>query len=79
MQLNWFFVYVLPVLTVLAVGQLGTTRRVGFWGALILSVILTPIGGFIVTLISGPKRLRPTSKPKSKATTVRAANGQAES
>lgn len=47
---------VLPVLTALAVGLLGTTRRVGFWGGLILSILLTPIGGFIVTLISGPRR-----------------------
>ncbi|MRG98520.1 hypothetical protein [Polyangium spumosum] len=46
--------YVFPVLEVLAVGLLGRARRIGIWGALILSVILTPIGGLLVTLLSGP-------------------------
>ncbi|WP_434047927.1 MULTISPECIES: hypothetical protein [Sorangium] len=58
MALSWLFMYALPLLTVLAVGLLGTTRRIGFWGALLVAVLLTPVGGFIVTLISGPKRLR---------------------
>jgi len=74
-EVGWFFTYVLPVLTVLAVGLLGTTRRIGFWAALLLSVLLTPIGGFLVTLISGPKRPRPTQKPKGKAKILRARNG----
>ena len=55
MDLSPLFVFGLPIATVLAVGLLGSTRRIGFWPAIILSVLLTPIGGFLVALISGPK------------------------
>lgn len=63
MEITSFFVYMLPVLTVLAVGMLGSTRRIGFWLALILAIVLTPVGGFIAALISGPKK-----PPRRKAT-----------
>lgn len=56
MSLTPFFIYALPVLTVLALGLLGTTRRLGFWGTVVLSIVLTPIGGFIAAQISGPRR-----------------------
>lgn len=59
MDLAAFFLYLLPVITVLAVGLLGSTRRIGFWVAVIASVLLTPVGGFIIALISGPKRIKP--------------------
>jgi uncharacterized membrane protein YvlD (DUF360 family) len=62
MDLTPFSVVVLPVLTVLAVGLLGSTRRIGFWLALLLSIVLTPIGGLIVALISGPSRRKPARK-----------------
>ncbi|MDI1427934.1 hypothetical protein [Polyangium sorediatum] len=55
--------YVFPVLKVLAVGLLGRERRIGLWGALILSMFLTPIGGLLVTLLSGP----PPSSPDAEA------------
>jgi hypothetical protein len=55
MELAPFFRYGLPILLVITIGLLGRTRRVGFWGAFVLSIVLTPVGGFIVTLISGPK------------------------
>lgn len=58
-----FFIYVLPFVTVFAVALLGTTRRIGFWLALILAVVLTPVGGFIVAVLSGPKKYKPP-KPK---------------
>jgi hypothetical protein len=58
LYLTPFFVYVLPVLTVLALGLLGTTRRLGFWGTVALSILLTPIGGFIAAQVSGPRRRR---------------------
>jgi UPF0716 family protein affecting phage T7 exclusion len=61
MALTPFFIYVLPLLTVLAVALLGRTRRIGFWITLILSIFLTPIGGLIAALVSGPKR-RPTDR-----------------
>ena len=54
-----FFALGLPVLTVLAVGLLGRTRQIGFWTALFLSILLTPVGGFLVTLLSGPKQWKP--------------------
>lgn len=64
-----FFVYILPVLLVIAIGLMGSTRRLGFWLSLILSIVLTPVGGFIAALISGPKRQKPIpiqSKAKRK-------------
>lgn len=64
MQLTPFFILVLPALTIFAVGLLGSTRRIGFWLAVIVSILLTPIGGFIAALISGPKRARPTDLQK---------------
>jgi UPF0716 family protein affecting phage T7 exclusion len=56
MRSSPFFIYILPVVLVLVVGALGSTRRIGFWAALILAILLTPIGGGIVALISGPRR-----------------------
>lgn len=58
MDITPFFIYVLPVATVLAVALLGSTRRLGFWLTLILSIFLTPVGGFIAALISGPRRIK---------------------
>jgi UPF0716 family protein affecting phage T7 exclusion len=58
------FIYVLPIVILIAIGLLGGTRRIGFWPAVILSILLTPIGGFILTLLSGPKR--PKKKKRKK-------------
>jgi UPF0716 family protein affecting phage T7 exclusion len=59
MELTPFLIFVLPALTVLLVGMLGSTRRIGFWPALLLAILLTPVCGFVVTLFSGPKTLKP--------------------
>ncbi len=56
MDLTPFMIVILPVLTVLAVALLGSTRRIGFWLALLLAIVLTPVGGGIAALLSGPKR-----------------------
>ena len=56
MELTLLFVYALPVVTLLALGLLGSTRRLGFWVTVLLSIVLTPIGGFIAALISGPRK-----------------------
>jgi hypothetical protein len=64
MDLTPVFVYLLPVLLVLFIGLLGSTRRIGFWLAIILSVVLTPIGGFVVALLSGAKRWKSAKKQK---------------
>jgi Sec-independent protein secretion pathway component TatC len=56
MDFTPFFIYVLPVITVITVGLLGSTRRIGFWLALILAIVLTPVGGFLAALILGPKK-----------------------
>lgn len=50
------FIIGLPLLLVLAVGLAGSTRRLGFWWTVLLSVVLTPIGGFLVALLSGARR-----------------------
>ncbi|MCA9684032.1 MAG: hypothetical protein KC431_27730 [Myxococcales bacterium] len=46
------------VLSIIAVGLVGSTRRLGFWLSLLLAIVLTPIGGFIAAVISGPRRHR---------------------
>ena len=56
------FLYGLPIVLVLTVGLLGRTRRIGFWGGVIFSLLLTPIGGLLVALISGPKHIPFESK-----------------
>lgn len=66
MSFSPFFIYVLPVVLVLVVGAIGSTRRIGFWVALILAIVLTPIGGGIVALISGPRRIG-KDRPRSSA------------
>ncbi|MDC0671977.1 hypothetical protein [Nannocystis radixulma] len=43
-------------MTVFAIGMVGSTRRLGFWATILLSIVLTPIGGFIAALISGRRR-----------------------
>ncbi|MCY1013665.1 hypothetical protein OV079_50685 [Nannocystis pusilla] len=58
MELTLLFVYALPVVTLLALGLLGTTRRLGFWLTVLLSIVLTPIGGFIAALLSGPRKAK---------------------
>jgi len=62
-----FIKYGLPVLTVIAVGLLGRTRRLGFWGAIVVSILLTPIGGFIVAMISGAKPIVDEKDEKEEA------------
>jgi len=77
MELAPLFNYGLPVLIIFTIGLLGRTRRVGFWGAFILSILLTPIGGFLVTLISGPKPIgKPAPRPKTQAVPAEPGSGQ---
>lgn len=75
MDLTPIFRFLLPALTVLAVGLVGGTRRIGFRWAVVLSVLLTPIGGFIVALVSGPRPipldLGPTARPNGPAATMK--------
>jgi UPF0716 family protein affecting phage T7 exclusion len=59
------FIYLLPVITVLAVAMVGSTRRLGFWLTLLLSIVLTPIGGFVATLLSGARRRKPKKRRRS--------------
>jgi hypothetical protein len=43
------------VLTVVA-GLFGARRILGFWGTLVLSVILTPLVTIVVLLLTAPRR-----------------------
>lgn len=58
MHLAPFFVIGLPVLILIAVGLLGSTRRIRWWGAILVSLVLTPVGGLIAALLSGRKRTK---------------------
>jgi hypothetical protein len=64
MELDPLFTYGLPFLTAFAVGLLGRTRRIGFWGGVFFSILLTPLGGFLVALVSGAKRIEEEPAPK---------------
>lgn len=71
MEFAPFFKIGIPVLLIVTIGLLGRTRRIGFWGAFILSIILTPVGGFLIALISGPKPIgvdpsRTKAKPEAR-------------
>jgi uncharacterized membrane protein YhaH (DUF805 family) len=58
MDVSPFFIYGLPVLTVLVLGLLGRTRRLGFWPTVLLSLLVTPVVGLMGALISGPRHRR---------------------
>jgi hypothetical protein len=54
-----FFIIVLPLAALLTAGLIGSTRRSGFWLTLVLSVLVTPVGGFLVAWLSGPRTFTP--------------------
>ena len=60
-----FFVLLLPALILVAVGMIGSTRRLGFWATFIVSILLTPIVGFIAAVLSGPRYPRKGSRGKT--------------
>jgi len=39
----------------IVVGAIGSGRKIGFWGAFLLSLLLSPIIGIIITLVSKNK------------------------
>lgn len=63
-----FYAVAIALLTILAVGLVGSTRRIGFLFALIAAVLLTPVGGLILAVLSGRPRVaaeapQPAPKP----------------
>ena len=49
-------IYVLPwLLFSFIVGLIGSNRKIGFFGAFILSLLLSPLIGFIITIVSKSK------------------------
>lgn len=58
------FIIGLPVLLLLAVGLVGSTRRLGFWWTLLFAVLLTPIAGFLFAALSGARRPKRRRKPE---------------
>ena len=56
MNIKPLLVILLPVLLFVAAGLVGSTRRLGFWWTVLLSVLLTPLGGFVFAVLSGPRR-----------------------
>jgi hypothetical protein len=46
------------VAAVVVLSVLGTTRRIGFWGTFFASILLTPVGGLLLVLVSGPSASR---------------------
>ena len=63
-----FLILFYPLLCI-GVGAIGKNRKIGFWGAFLISFFLTPIIGIIIALIS-PERDRPVIKDQSKTDTA---------
>ena len=57
---------VLVAAIIVVIILLGGTRRLGLRWTLILSILLTPIGGLLFALISGPRRREPKRKSRTK-------------
>lgn len=64
------FLILLPLALFIVVGLVGSTRRIGFWPPLLLSLLITPVGGFIVAVLSGPRRVaNPDAEDEDEART----------
>jgi hypothetical protein len=59
-------VLVLIVAASLLIGLLAKTRRIGFWGGFFASLLLTPAGGLLLTLVAGPVNTPTPGKVGSK-------------
>lgn len=46
---GWFFLS-------LIVASIGSSKEIGFWGSFFLSLLLSPLIGLIIVLVSKPKR-----------------------
>ena len=66
MNIAPIFVIGLPILLVLAVGMVASTRRLGFFLGVIASILLTPIGGLVLAIVTGPRQ-RKRSKQRGVA------------
>jgi hypothetical protein len=49
--------YMIIIIVILSgiVGLLGMNRKMGFWGYFFASILLTPICGFLLVLLSDPR------------------------
>lgn len=66
MNIAPLFIIGLPILLVLAVGMVASTRRLGFFLGVLASILLTPIGGLVLAIITGPRQPK-RSKPRGVA------------
>lgn len=62
-----FFIVVLPLIVLATMGLIGSTRRAGFWLTVILSALITPVGGFLVAWLSGPRRHQPPRPSRTRS------------
>ena len=66
------FLILLPLALFILVGLVGSTRRIGFWPPVLLSLLITPVGGFLVAVLSGPRRVAdPGAKDEARTATKR--------
>lgn len=49
-------IFVLWIVFSLVVGAIGSSRNIGFWGAFLLSLLLSPVIGLIIALVSKDKQ-----------------------
>lgn len=55
------------IVLALVCGLIGKSKKIGFWGAFFLSLILTPIIGFIVAILSPDEVEQPTAPINTKS------------
>ena len=53
MSLTPLLIITLYALAIVTAGLVGSTRRLGFWLTLVVSLFLTPLVGFIVAVLTG--------------------------
>jgi uncharacterized membrane protein YhaH (DUF805 family) len=49
---------ILYILAAALVGYAGRSRRIGFLGFFLVSLIITPVLGFVIVFLSAPSRAR---------------------
>jgi len=55
--------FLLIIVASLVIGFLGSMKRIGFWGGFFASMVVTPLGGLLLVLVSGPPK--PAKYPAS--------------
>lgn len=56
---SWWMIPLFYAIGCSVIGFMGQDRKIGFWGAFAISIILSPVLGFIIMLTSPMKNAKP--------------------